>query len=81
MREHMHQWLNAMYLKNWDDKEDPKEEGVVLEIWGSKMKNLIWIFKNEACKKKFLGEYLYNGSMDLVSILTIYYFFFFFCNM
>jgi hypothetical protein len=54
---------------------------VVLEIWGSKMKNLIWIFKNEACKKKFLGEYLYNGSMDLVSILTIYYFFFFFCNM
>jgi len=30
-----------MYLKNWDDKEDPNEEGVVLEIWGSKMKKMI----------------------------------------
>jgi hypothetical protein len=40
MREHTHQRLNVVYIKNWVDKEDPKEEGVVLEIWGSKRRKL-----------------------------------------
>jgi hypothetical protein len=25
MRKHMHQQLNVVYIKNWDDKKDPKE--------------------------------------------------------
>jgi hypothetical protein len=40
MKEHMHQRLSVVYIKNWDDKEDPKEKGVVLEIWGLKRRKL-----------------------------------------